>query len=55
MGSLLGEAQVEEGPRGESGPAQDAGCLGERPQPKQVFGVSELGGFLRVVALGLTA
>ena len=29
MGSLLGEAQVEEGPRGESGPAQDAGCLGE--------------------------
>ena len=27
MGSLLGEAQVEEGPRGESGPAQDAGCL----------------------------
>ena len=26
----------------------------ERPQPKQVFGVPELGGFLRVVALGLT-
>lgn len=29
MGSLPGEAQVEEGPRSESGPARDAGCLGE--------------------------
>ena len=29
MGSLPGEAQVEEGPRGESGSAWDIGCLGE--------------------------
>lgn len=38
MGSLLGEAQVEKGPRGESGPAQDAGCLGEASTKAGVWG-----------------